>query len=501
MSGTFVACLMATIGMANPLRYAEDRAPAIVNPLFATTMSEARIDELVFEGLFADDLELKSAGRLAESFELSADLMSMKIRLRRDVVWHDGEPFDADDVVFTISAYKDPSTASSEAGRVTWVKEAIAMDPYTVFLTFTDPEYAPQDKLHFKILPTHRFGGTPVKRTHNFRTQPVGTGPFKVVSFNEDNSITLARHERYWNAAKVDEVVMREVSDKNYQAKLLTFESLETLIRVLPRDLATLQNDRKVELYPYQTNSWWYLGYNLRRKSLRSEKVRRAIASMINVDDLLAPIGTGDRVSGPFVRSSPFYNHDIAPMSHDPDRGAELLNDAGYTFDGSSWVDNKGKQLTFKLVTLRNLETAMDVVINIQSQLQSKGVAVEPEFLGVAEYRQRVWRNNDFDMILSQWSFDRSEDIYEQFHSSGSRNFIGYANPEVDRMLVAARDAVDPQKKKAVLRDVHRIVATDQPMVFLWTLDSYAALSTKVKGVTVHPFYFFTWASDWALQK
>jgi peptide/nickel transport system substrate-binding protein len=103
-------------------------------------------------------------------------------------------------------------------------------------------------------------------------------------------------------------------------------------------------------------------------------------------------------------------------------------------------------------------------------------------------------------MILSQWSFDRNEDIYEQFHSKGSRNFVGYVNAEVDSLLDKARLSTDPQEKKALLRAVHAKVAADNPMVFLWTLDSYAALSTKVQNVVVHPFYFFTFSKNWTLR-
>ncbi len=484
-----------------PVRYAEDRAPAIVNPLFATTMSEARIHELMFEGLFADDLELKSAGRLAEGFTLAEDMKSVTLKLRRDVLWHDGEPFDADDVVFTIQAYQNPETASYEAGRVAWISRAVALDPHTVLLEFHKPEFAPQDKLHFKILPQHRFSGTAIRRTDPFRTQPVGTGPFKLVSFNDDNSISLARHQRHWTPAGVASFAMREVSDKNYQAKLLTYESLEALIRVLPRDLATLQNDRNVEMYPYQTNSWWYLGINQRRPTLRQVDVRHALSLLVDVPDLLAPIGTGDRVSGPFVPSSPFYNHGVGLVDKDPARAAELLTKAGFKRKNDQWVDRKGKPLTVRLVTQANLETAQDVVINVQSQLQSQGVQVEPQFLGIADYRKKVWSDHDFDLVLSQWSFDRSEDIREQFHSTGSLNFLGYANPQVDRLLDEARDATDPQRKKATLREVHAKVSADRPMIFLWTLDSYAAVSTKVRNVTVHPFYFFTWVTDWTLGK
>lgn len=478
------------------LRYAEDRAPAIINPLFATSMSEARVDELVFDGLFSDDPELRSRGRLVASFEQSPDLRSMRLNLRPGVLWHDGFPFGAEDVRFTVEAYRSAETASSEAGRVSFIDQVAVIDDHTVRLTFRKPEYAPQDKLHFKILPSHAFESTAVKRTDPFRTKPLGTGPYSVAAFNEDNSITLVRNPRYWEAAHIDELVLREISDSSYQAKLLLYESLEALVRVLPRDLALLQNDRKVELYPYQTNSWWYFGFNLRKKPFTDPRVREALSRMIDADALLAPIGTGERVTGPFVPSSPFYNHEVAPTKPDPSAAIDLLTAAGYRFDGK-WRTASGQELVVRLVAPANVETAQDVVINVQSQLQSQGITVEPEFLDVASWKERVWNQRSFDLVLSQWSFDRNEDIWEQFHSGGSRNFTGFADKSVDGLLQQARDATDPQRKKALLRDAHRRIAEAHPMVFLWTLDSYAAFSTRVRGVVVHPFYFFTWISDW----
>jgi len=497
----FAACavLLAGVATASPVRYAEDRAPGIVNPLFTTTMGEARLNELVFDGLFSDDYELRSTPRMVVAHELSEDQLSMELRLRSDVTWHDGEPYTAHDVVFTIEAMRNPETASTEAARVSWITKAEATDDHTLQLTFDEPEYAPQDKLHFKILPRHLFTDTAVKRSDTFRTRPVGTGPYVLVGFNDDNSVQLQRNVNYHEDVTLNEIVMREVADKNYQSKLLLYESLEALVRVLPRDLATLQNDRKVELYPYQTNSWWYLGFNHKFERFQSPEIREAVALMVNKEELLAPIGTGEVLTGPFVKSSPFYNHSVEPSTPNEERARELLQAAGYTFDGRYFTKN-GHPLTIRLATLSNLEVAQDVVINIQSQLQSQGVAVEPIFLGTAEWKQQVWRERDFDMILSQWSFDRNEDVYEQFHSGGSRNFVSYSNPEVDALLDAAAASADPQEKRKLLKDVHALISVDRPMVFLWTLDSYAAMRTSVANVMVHPFYFFTWARNWTMK-
>ncbi|HJN73148.1 MAG TPA: ABC transporter substrate-binding protein [Myxococcota bacterium] len=484
---------------ASALRYAEDQAPGIVNPLFSTTMSEARVNELLFDSLYTDDPDLAAKANLVSMSELSDDMFSLTLRLRDDIIWHDGEPLIADDVVFTIEAMKNGETMSTEAGRVEWIEHAEATSAQTVVLYFVDPEPRPEEKLFFKILPKHHFEGSAIHRTHSFRTRPVGTGPYALTRYNDDNSITFEANEDFRGEVSIPELVMREVTDKSYQAKLLIYESLEGLVRVLPRDLAVLQNNRKVELYPYQTNSWWYVGFNLERAPFDDARVRRALSHYVDVEALLAPIGTGEILSGPFVKSSPFYNHDTRPYDYDEMRASALLEEAGFSQSDGTWTRD-GEPLRLTITAHQTLESAQEVVINLQSQLRGAGVEVDVEFLDEAAWKARIWRERDFELVLSQWSFDRNEDIREQLHSDGARNFGTYGNPEVDGLLEEARLARDPHVKKTALRKVHRLAHDDAPMIYLWTLDSYSAISTRVSDVVIHPFYFFTWIADWRMR-
>jgi peptide/nickel transport system substrate-binding protein len=482
---------------AATLRYAEDQGPGIVHPAYATTMGEARLNELVFEALFTDDRDLATKGQLAETWELAPDGLSLTLRLRDGVKWHDGRPVTADDVVFTIQALGNAESLSPEAGRVGWIAAAEAPDPRTVVLQFAEPETRPEDKLFFKILPQHRFSGTTLDRGDGFRRDPVGSGPYEVVRFNDDASVTL-RKATHPEPARIDEIVMREVSDKGYQAKMLLYQSLEALVRVLPRDLAVLQANPDVTLYPYQTNSWWYVGFNLKNAPFDDPAVRHALAQMVDVEALLAPIGTGEVVSGPYVPSSPYYNHDVAPWAHSASAAATELEAAGWAHDASGWTKD-GEKLAFTLTAHRGQESAQEVVINLQSQLRAAGVPVEVEFLDEAAWRARVWRGQEFEAVLSQWTFDRNEDVREQLHSQGTRNFTGYASEAVDALLDEAQATTDPQARKRTLRSLHKAVHDDAPMLFLWTLDSYSAVRLDVKGVSIHPFYFFTWVRDWRM--
>ena len=274
---------------------------------------------------------------------------------------------------------------------------------------------------------------------------------------------------------------------------------VQTCALPISRDLALLQNNRKVELYPYQTNSWWYVGFNNARAPWDDANVRRGVSALIDVPGLLAPVGTGDLLSGPFVKSSPYYNHEVPVTENDAAAAERYLTAAGWAKTGGAWTKG-GKPLTVKIAAIQSLESAQEVTINLQSQLQNAGLTVNVEFLDDAAWKSRVWRDHDFDLILSQWTFDRNEDIREQFYSTGTRNFTSYKNRAVDAALDKARDATDPYVRKTALRDVHRMVHDDNPMLFLWTLDSYAALSVKVKNVVVHPFTFFTFAPGWQMK-
>jgi peptide/nickel transport system substrate-binding protein len=489
--------LTASWGHAASLRYAEDQGPGIVHPAYATTMSEARLNELLFESLVTDDRDLATTGQLASGWTVAADRMSMEIKVRPDARWHDGRPVTAGDVAFTVEALRAEASLSPEAGRVAWIDRVEVTDELTAVLHFVAPEAAPEDKLRFKILPRHRFAGTTLSRTDDFRRDPVGSGPYELKRFNDDGSVTLAR-SAHPDPAPIEELVLREVSDRSYQAKMLLYESLEALVRVLPRDLAMLQAEPGVSLYPYQTNSWWYVGFDQTEPPFDDPVVRRAISQMVDVDKLLAPIGTGETITGPYVPSSPFYNHDVPAWRSDAAAASALLEGAGWSRESGMWMKD-GQPLSFKLTAHRSQESAQEVVVNLQSQLRGAGVQVEVEFLDAAAWRGRIWRERDFDAVLSQWTFDRSEDVREQLHSEGTRNFLGYRSERTDALLAEAAATTEPQVRKRALRDLHAVVHEDAPMVFLWTLDSYSAVRDDVQGVAVHPFYFFTWIRDWRM--
>ena len=326
------------------LRYAEELAPRIVNPVFTTTMSELRLNELLFDSLFRENYELQVAPWLVEEYRFQNGSTTMDITLKSGILWSDGTPLTAKDVAFTVNAYKNKKTLSPNARLVAFIKEVRVTSDTQLQIIFSKAQQNPEQKLIFKILPAHKFDDDYIRRTDTFKNRPVGSGPFVLTNYGDDNTVTLERNPHYSGPLSIDGMIMKEIPDKSQQANLLKFESLDMVVQVLPKDVAALEKNRKIELYPYQTNSWWYFGFNHQNTMLADKKVRQAISLAVNIPDLLKPIGTGDLLSGPYVKASPFYNHNVAPPTQDLAQVDSLMASAGYTKVDGFW-EKKGKKV------------------------------------------------------------------------------------------------------------------------------------------------------------
>lgn len=500
-----VALLLFTpIAGAGPLlRVAEDRLPRGLNPLFAEHLVDLRVGALLFSGLFSEDRFQRTVPVLAASIRpVEGDRRSYRVTLHPSAKWHDGRRVTADDVKFTFEVLRDPKHPVPAAGQIEGIA-AITLEASDRFIiTFDAPPADPARQLTFPILPAHLFRSGPPTRTHPFRLHPIGSGPYLLERFDTDGTLRLTRHLGYPpGRPEIPRIELREIRDKQIQMEALRFGNLEVVVRVMPRDLPDLERVRRIELHPYQTNSWWYLGFNLTAPPWSDLAMRQALSALIDVDRLLEPIGGGERITGPFVPSSPYYNHRAEiPLSRpDPVRARRLLEQAGYARDAQGRIVRQGKPLRLVLAVEKALPVAKEVAVNLEGQLKRAGIDVELKWLDPVGWTEEVVERRAFDLSLSQWSFDRGEVVFDQFHSQGRHNYIGYHNPQIDRWLQRARTEVEPAARRQANQEVHRLVAIDLPYLFLWTLTQYAAFSTEVRNVAIDPFTFFSQVHRWTL--
>ncbi len=503
-TGMFLALValaaLPASGLADGFEYAEDELAFTLNPLHESSMSETRLNELLFESLWGPGYDGSPEPRLADAYELSPDRKTMTIYLREGLSWSDGEAISAEDVEFTIKAYQNPRTGSPDRSRLAFIKKASAVAEYTVRIQFVDAEPEPLPKFYFKILPAHRFEGHAVERTHPFWFKPTTSGPYQLAS-QDLGTWSLKVNPYAARPPEIETVKVREMPDKNQQVSSLGYGYIQAMINVPAQYLPEVERSRSADLVPYQSKSWWYLGLNERNPDLKKVAVRNAIARVIDLDEALALIGEGYRISGPFVPSSKYYNHSDTVQLIQPD-GAEasaLLEGAGYSLDDSGTWGSRGKPMQIRIFYRAGMgDQGQTVALNVQSQLRRFGIdASDPVAMDKSVWTEKVFSDKDFDIVLDSWSFDENENIFDLFHSNGTQNFVGFNDREVDKLLEKALSETDPAAKVAYMQEVHRLLAADLPYVFLWSLRSYTALRREVESVFIQPFYYFSQFPDW----
>jgi peptide/nickel transport system substrate-binding protein len=213
--------------------------------------------------------------------------------------------------------------------------------------------------------------------------------------------------------------------------------------------------------------------------------------------------GQGTVISGPFAPGSWAYNLDVKPLPYSPAEAERLLAEAGFTKGGDGVLVKDGQRLalSLKVPIAQESEAVKRVVLAFKNYLGRVGAEIRVEFLEWQAWKEAVFVNQEFDVVFASWVFDDSADISSLFHSAEigqwKNNFGGYSNPEVDSLLVEAKNTLDHEKRRTIYRRLHHLLAEENPYSFLWTLTNYAAYHRKVRAVQVHPYKFFSYADTW----
>lgn len=508
-SRTFVALGVVlswapSVSAQMPFRYAEDTEPSTLNPMFSSKMVDVRLEELLFEGLFTYDHLLRPVPALAEKCSGQKDdcvhgpSRFAQVTLRK-ATWHDGQPVTAADVEFTVKVLQDARTASPAGGTAGCIDKIQVTGPLDLTIGFKRDQMNPSQCLMFKILPKHKFPATlPIPRSHEFRARPVGSGPYKMDKW-QSKKLDLVRTDETVGLPRVQAMF---VPDKKIQLEFLQYDSLEAIVRIQPNQRAEVEGlgSDKVEVVPYANLSWWYLGVNHNNPQLADKLVRQAIVHAINRDDLRKTfLGEGVTISGPFAPRTPYYDDRVLPYPFDLEESERLLKQAGYQRAGKGQPYSKGGvKLRFRLAVDKGaMGHYKDVYLLLQTRLKDAGIDIDLDPMESVAFKEKVMNRRDFDLTISIWSFDDSFDVYPLFHSKGRENYVGYSSAAMDDLLEKTRQTTSPELYQSYFRQVHRLSHADLPYIFLWSVPSYAAVTSRVANVDLHPFRFFTWIREW----
>jgi peptide/nickel transport system substrate-binding protein len=488
---------------------------SILNPILLTDGASGDIAGLVFNGLVKYDKDIKLVGDLAEKWDVSKDGLIITFYLRKNVKWHDGIGFTADDVKFTYDKLVSPTTKTPYSSSYTIIQKAEVLDKYTFRVKYKKPFAPALESWGMGILPKHLLEKVDINNAP-FNRNPIGTGPYIFKKWKTAEKIVLEANPDYFEGKPyISKYIYRIIPDQSVQFLELKSGGIDMM--GLTPDIYKNQADTKwftskFNKYRYPAFMYTYLGYNLLNPIFKDKKVRVAISYAINKKEIIEGVlqGLGVESTGPFPPTSWAYNNEIKGYEYSPSKAKKILEEIGWKdLNNDSILEKDNKPFEFLLMTNQGNKSRELCATIIQEQLKKVGIKVNIRIIAWSSFISEYIDKKKFDAVILGWSLGRDPDCYDIWHSSKTEekqyNFVSYKNSVVDGLLVEGRETFDIEKRKKIYHRIHNILAEDVPYTFLYVPDSLVAIQNRIHNVEPAPiglsYNFIRWFVPTELQK
>ncbi|MEJ2071460.1 MAG: peptide-binding protein [Syntrophobacterales bacterium] len=485
----------------------------LMPPLISDAAS-ASVASLIYNGLVKYDGDLNLVGDLAKSWDISKDGLTITFHLRRGVKWQDGAPFTSKDVLFTYKVMVDPKTPTAYSGDYLQVKKAEAPDPYTFRVTYAKPFAPALGSWTLAILPEHLLKGQDITKTRLAR-HPVGTGPYILRKWKTGQFLSLAYNPNYFEGrVYLNGYMYRIIPDMAtmfLELKAGNIDRMGLTPLQYTRQTAYHKFDQMYKKYRYTPFSYIYLGYNLHDPMFADRRVRQALTCAINRKEIINGVlmGLGVEATGPYKPGTWYYNPNVPKFPYNPARAKKLLAEAGWHLNDQGVMAKNGRPFEFTILTNQGNDIRVRTAEIIQRRLHNIGIQVKIRTIEWASFLKQFIEKGRFDAVLLGWNTGLDPDQYDIWSSTktkpGELNFIGYKNPEVDKLLAEGRHTFDREKRRQAYFKFQEILAEDQPYTFLFVPDALPAISRRFHGIKPAPagidYNFIKWYVPKAMQK
>ena len=459
-----------------------ESSPTNLDPRVGIDGQSERIDELLFDALLTRDDHFNVQPGLAERWEI-LDPLTYVFHLHHGVKFHDGQPLTSRDVKWTLDSLLQGKIRSTKTSTYRFVDRIETPDELTVVFHLKEP-----NATLLWNLSEGAIGIVPYGTLDEMTRRPVGSGPFKFVSAEQDKEVVLERNDDYWGTkARLSRLRFTVVPDATTRALELRKGSADLAINALTSDTVVAlesQPNLRIERAPGTILS--YLAFNTRDPVLRDVRVRQAIACAIDRRPLLQYIwrGFAQPASSVLPLQSWAYDSDAVEFTYDPERAQQILDAAGYPLQNGVRF-----HLTMKTSTEESTRLLAAV---LQQQLREVGIALDIRTYEFATFLADV-TSGAFQLYSLRWiGGNEDPDIFDTaFHSRNfppaGRNRSFYSNPRVDSLIDQARRETDQDVRKRLYAEIQEILATDVPYINLWYFDNVLVHTRRVRDVTLNP--------------
>ena len=430
----------------------------------------------------------------------------IEFQLRAGVTFHDGHPFDARDVKFTYESIMDPRNLSPRISDYEPVKSVEVLDPLTVRIVYKRLYSPAIGTWAMGVLPEHllnaaaleiearQLGADPATfsmRQSAFNRHPIGCGPFVFREWKSDQHIVLDRFDKYWEGPpNYEKYVFRVIPDLLTQEMEFYAGTLDSY-SVQPHQVQRLKKDPRFQYFSGTSFGYSYIGYNMRREPFKDPRVRRALGMAIDVNKIIDYVlyNQAERITGPFVKQTDYYDPGIPPLPYDPGEASRLLAEAGWQRNQDGWLEKDGRKLQFTLITNSGNDIRKAILAIAQDAWKQIGVDVRTDLLEWSVFIQERVNKLDFDALVLGWAMGIDPDLYQIWHSSqtglNQLNFVAFQNPEADDLIIKIRQEYNYDRQVEYCRRLHEIIAREQPYTFLFVGKWTAILDRRIVMKTV----------------
>lgn len=462
----------------------------IINPIFnLPTEIETDINKLIFSGL----VKWKNGEivpDLAEKWEIDQEGKVYTFYLKKNVFWHDGKKFSADDVIFTFQAIQNKKTNSPLRNNFVNVKiekvnektvKFFLEKPFSPFLTF----------LTFGLLPKHLWQNELPENfiSSKLNTTPIGTGPFRFKKYlknekGEIKGLVLEKNKNYYQKTPYLEKIIFKIFERPEDG----FEALKTK---QIEGLSCLNKEKEIENVPkfinfYQIPLSYYTAifYNQKSEILKEKKIREALTLFIDKQKIIQEIKNTEIIESAIINPK-FIFKKIKNYEHNPSLGIEILKNEGWQKKDKWLVNKKNKIFEIKLVT-SDYPRHKKVAEIIKNFLENQGIKVNLEILNKKNFEKAIKEKN-YDILIYSIIEGYDPDPFSFWHSSQIEkglNLTNLKNIKIDALLEKARMTLNEEERKKYYQNFQEIISKEILAVFLYRRNFDYLIENKIKGFT-----------------
>lgn len=466
--------------------------PKTLNPITSSDVYASRIHAYVVDSLMSRNEDTYDwQPELAEKAEISEDGQTFTFTVRKGAKFHDGKPVTAEDVKFSFDVvFIDEFRAFHRRPYFENIEKAEIIDPHTVQFKAKNVYFGNFNAVAgLSIIPKHIYGN--IEKAKKLNKKVIGSGPYLLDKYDKGKRIVLKRNKKWWgNDAEAfkgknnfKRIILRFVKEENVALAMLEkgeldFDGLspEAYVKKTQKDVWKTKL-KKLKVQNQQPKGTGFVAWNLKKPLFQSRAVRVALTHLMNRELMNEKFRFGMSLlaTGPWYQQSEYADPDVKPIPYDPAAALALLQSDGWQDSDKDGVLDKemdGQKVNFEFTLLNPNKDFEKYLVLYQGDLAKVGVKMNLKLLEWNTFITKL-DESQFEAVVLGWSGGSVDlDPKQIWHSSsavkGGSNFIGYNNPEVDRLIDQARGEMDKQKRIPLLRQVYRLIAEDAPYAFMF---------------------------------